>query len=97
MIAKSLLNTNKIRLSYFQGVNMTNFSSMRLDEGIANSRGRHVALWGQRIRSFVELIGWSSDFLSVAIFSLSGLQVSVWLFRHAWFVSPDDFIRALLA
>ena len=75
---------------------MTNFSSMRLDEGIANPRGRHVALWGQRIRSFVELIGWSSDFLSIAI-SLSGLQVSVWLFTHAWFVSPDDFIRALLA
>ena len=97
MFAKSLLNTNKIRLPYFQGVNMTNFSSLKVDEGIANSRGWHVAPWGQRIRSFAELIGWSGDFLSVAIFSLSGLQLSVWLFTHAWFASLDDFIRALLA
>jgi len=76
---------------------MTYFGSMKLNEGITNPRG-DTAPWRPRIRSFAELIGWSGDFVSVAIFSLSGLQLSVWLFRQAWFgSSPDDLIRALLA
>ena len=78
---------------------MTKFDLMQVDtigNAIAHSAGPHRAPRAQWIRSFSELIGWSGDFPSILIFSLSGLDLSMWLVTQTWLPWPDELVGTLL-